>query len=600
MLRLRKKIVAFICLITFIGIGSLSGQNKVIDLWGRKIPGAIPNADYKQIIDSTNYIKLRNISKPTIEVYPAAADKNTGTAIVVCPGGGYYGVSFISEGVEVAKWLNQLGITAVVLHYRLPNDAIAKNKSIAPLQDGQEAIRIVRRNATKWGIDPNKIGIMGFSAGGHLASTISTHFDEKVYQSIDSTSARPDFSLLIYPVISMNSTIAHAGSRDNLLGEHPSPEMVKHFSNELQVTAKTPPAFMIHSFDDGSVPVENSIEYALAMKKHHIPCELHLYERGGHGFGLGLESWRSNSTESTWTEACRKWLEVRGYISAKRTPKEDINKSVKLSSDDKPAFNNPPVGFRDKRDNIAHGSITTVQYDSKTLSTKREMLVYTPPGYSPDKKYPVIYLLHGLNSGNGQWPYWVRADYIMDNLIAEGKIKPVIMVFPNGNTNVTVENPKPSEEEERKSGFKGYGVSFENDLLKDIIPYIESHYSVYTNRKHRALVGLSMGGGQSLNIGLSHINTFAYVGGMSSAPNTNEFGRLSKMKLLPDPVAAKKKLKLLWLACGNKDGLIDVSQRVHQYFKEQEIPHIWHVDGNGHDDTEWANNLYLFVQNIFE
>ncbi len=307
----------------------------------------------------------------------------------------------------------------------------------------------------------------------------------------------------------MDSTITHAGSRENLLGKYPSEDLVKHFSNELQVTTKTPSAFMVHSMDDGVVPVENSIDYALAMKEHHVPCELHLYQQGGHGYGLGLELGHSNKTESTWTEACRKWLEANKFLPNSVHEKE-VSK-IELKPDDKPAFNNPPTGFRDKRDNIVQGTIATVKYDSKTLGTRREMMVYTPPGYSVGKKYPVIYLLHGLNAGNGQWPYWVRANDIIDNLIADGKIKPVIMVFPNGNTNVTVENPKPDEQEERKSGFKGYGMSFENDLLKDIIPYIESHYSVYTDRKHRALVGLSMGGGQTLNIGLSHINTFAYV-----------------------------------------------------------------------------------------
>lgn len=272
---------------------------------------------------------------------------------------------------------------------------------------------------------------------------------------------------------------------------------------------------------------------------------------------------------------------------------------VELGPDDKPAFPDPPTGFRDKRD-VPHGTITTVKYDSKTLSTQREMLVYTPPGYSADKKYPVIYLLHGLNSGAGQWPYWVRADYVIDNLLADGKIGPAIMVFPNCNTNVTVANPKPDEQGDRKEGYKGYGQLFTDDLLHDIIPYIESHYSVDAGREHRALAGLSMGGGQSLNIGLSHIDTFAYVGGFSSAPNTNQFGGLSDSPLLPDPAAAKKKLKVLWLACGNKDGLIRVSQVVHRYLKEQGVPHVWNVDGNAHDDTEWANNLYWFVQQIFK
>lgn len=298
-------------MIIFGASGNLFGQSKVIDLWGGKVPGSIPNSTYEEMVDSAYWIKLRFVTNPSLQVYPSPADKNTGAAVVVCPGGGYYGISFINEGVKVAEWLNSLGISAFVLHYRLPDDAIMENKSIAPLQDGQEAIRMVRRNANEWGIDPDKIGIMGFSAGGHLASTVSTHYDEKVYTLIDSTSARPDFSLLIYPVISMDSTITHAGSRENLLGKEPSPERVGHFSNALQVTGNTPPAFMVHSMDDGTVPVENSIEYALALKKNKVPCELHIYERGGHGYGLG----RSNNTESSWTQACEKWLEAKGFLN---------------------------------------------------------------------------------------------------------------------------------------------------------------------------------------------------------------------------------------------------------------------------------------------
>jgi enterochelin esterase-like enzyme len=279
---------------------------------------------------------------------------------------------------------------------------------------------------------------------------------------------------------------------------------------------------------------------------------------------------------------------------------DSINKLVVLGLDDKPAFNDPPTGFRDKRDSILHGTITTVQYYSKSLSTSRKMFVYTPPNYSAQKKYSVIYLLHGLNSDAGQWLYWIHADYVIDNLIANGKIDPVVVVFPNCNAAITVENPKPDEKVERKNEYKNYGVPFENDLLKDSIPYINSRYSVYTNRKNRAIAGLSMGGGQSLNIGLSHINSFAYIGGFSSAPNTHQFGGLSDAKLLPDLKAAQKRLKLLWIACGNKDGLISVSQRLHQYLKDNKVPHIWHLDGNGHDDIEWANNLYLFMQQIFK
>jgi len=234
--KLKQTMLAFICLI-IVG-ASLSAQSSVIDLWNGKVPGSIYNSTYKETVDSVSWIKIRFVTNPSLHVYQAPAGKNTGTAVVVCPGGGYYGLSYVGEGVEVAKWLNQLGVTAVVLHYRLPDDAIMQNKTIAPLQDGQEAIRIVRRNAMKWGIDPHKIGIIGFSAGGHLASTVSTHFDEKVYESKDSTSARPDFSLLIYPVISMDSTITHWGSRESLLGKTPSAELVKYFSNEMQVNAK--------------------------------------------------------------------------------------------------------------------------------------------------------------------------------------------------------------------------------------------------------------------------------------------------------------------------------------------------------------------------
>ena len=160
-------------------------------------------------------------------------EKATGTAVIICPGGGYSGLAIRHEGLQVAQWFNSFGVTAFVLTYRQPDDAIMENKSIAPMQDGQRAIRIVRRHAKEWGIDPDKIGIMGFSAGGHVASTISTHYNEKVYEPDDSTSARPDFSLLIYPVISMDSTITHWGSRVNLLGDNPTPEQVKHFSNEL-------------------------------------------------------------------------------------------------------------------------------------------------------------------------------------------------------------------------------------------------------------------------------------------------------------------------------------------------------------------------------
>jgi acetyl esterase/lipase len=293
---------------------NLFGQSKEIKLWDGKIPGAIYNSDYHQTVDSLdNWTKMRFVTEPTLDMYLAPAQKATRTAVIICPGGGYWGLAIAHEGAAIAKWLNSLGITAFVLKYRLPSDDIMVDKSVGPMQDGQRAIRLVRQHAKEWNIDADKIGIMGFSAGGHLASTLSTHFNEKVYEPVDAISARPDFSLLIYPVISMEEKTTHAGSKLNLLGENPSSDRVKYFSNELQVTTDTPPAFLIHSIDDVVVPVQNSIGYGLAMEKHHVPCELHIYQSGGHGYGLG----RSKDTESSWPDACRKWLEARGLLLVK-------------------------------------------------------------------------------------------------------------------------------------------------------------------------------------------------------------------------------------------------------------------------------------------
>jgi enterochelin esterase-like enzyme len=284
---------------------------------------------------------------------------------------------------------------------------------------------------------------------------------------------------------------------------------------------------------------------------------------------------------------------------------------IELGPDDKPAFADPPAGFNVKRENIPHGELTAVPYDSKSLGTRRQMRVYTPPGYSTNHKYSVLILLHGIGGNDREWTKACHADNILDNLLAEGKIQPTVVVFPNGNSSVTADAmdgfagegggargagaPAGDGAGRGRGGFESWETPFENDLLKDIIPYIESHYSVYTDREHRALAGLSMGGGQTLNIGLSHIETFAWIGGFSSAPNTKQ----PPSALLPDPAAARQ-LKLLWLACGNKDGLIRISQGVHNYLKENGVPHVWHVDGNAHDTTEWDNNLYLFSQRLFK
>jgi enterochelin esterase-like enzyme len=261
---------------------------------------------------------------------------------------------------------------------------------------------------------------------------------------------------------------------------------------------------------------------------------------------------------------------------------------IVLGPDDKPAFPDPPAGIDVKREDIPHGNLEMIEYDSKTVGTKRKMQVYTPPNYSKEKTYPVLYLLHGIGGDETEWERFAHPDILLDNLLAEKKVVPMIVVMPNGRAQ------KNDRAEGNVMNTAPAFANFERDLLDDVIPAIEARYSVQADREHRSLAGLSMGGGQSLNFGLSHLDTFAWVGGFSSAPNTK-----TPEQLVPDPAAATKQLKLLWVACGNKDGLIRISQGVHAYLKEKGVPHVWHVDGNAHDPTEWKNNLYLFVQRIF-
>jgi len=273
---------------------------------------------------------------------------------------------------------------------------------------------------------------------------------------------------------------------------------------------------------------------------------------------------------------------------------------VTLSPEDnKEAFPKAPEGFDKVREGIAHGTLERVDYDSKTVGVQRWMEVYTPPGYSKDKKYPVLFLLHGIGGNeNREWTRGGAANVIIDNLIADKKIEPMIVVFPNGNASTNTANAG-------RGGFggggdpaalagDGWGKNFESDLIKDIIPFIESHYSVYADREHRAVAGLSMGGGQSLDFGLGNLDTFAYVGGFSSAPNTR-----APEVLLPDPAKAAQMLKVLWISCGKKDGLMTFSLRTHAYCKEKNVPHIWQVDDNAHDFNHWKNSLYWFAQQLF-
>jgi acetyl esterase/lipase len=275
------------------------------------IPNSKPVADRESIDSSGTPVRYlySQVSRPTLTVWSPPAGKGNGTAVIVCPGGGYLVLAMTHEGVDVARMLNAIGVTAFVLKYRLPNDQTMPDKTVGPLQDAQRAIQMVRQGAARWGVDPTRVGILGFSAGGHLASTAGTHFNKSYIDNADNISLRPDFMILLYPVISFDDSIGHRGSRDNLIGLYPAPSVVREYSNELQVTASTPPTFLVHAGDDKTVPVANSIRFYEALQRNGVPAEMHVYPKGGHGFGMN-----NPTTADRWTDRLKNWLVAGGWI----------------------------------------------------------------------------------------------------------------------------------------------------------------------------------------------------------------------------------------------------------------------------------------------
>ncbi len=263
---------------------------------------------------------------------------------------------------------------------------------------------------------------------------------------------------------------------------------------------------------------------------------------------------------------------------------------IELGPDDVRVFPDAPAGFDQPRPGVTAGKVELFTYDSAVTGKRREANVYLPPGYSAEQKYPVLYLLHGISGNHYEWSGYIKAPVILDNLIADGKAVPMIVVMPNGRALPDDRPPKEIYSPEHAAGF----AKFERDLLDCLIPAIQAKYSAFSDREHRALAGLSMGGGQTLNFGLGNLDTFAWVGGFSSAPNTKPGA-----ELLPDPATARGKLKLLYLSCGNKDGLINISQGVHAHLKKHDVPHVWNVDDHGHDGASWGSNFYHFAQKIF-
>ncbi|MGH7173037.1 MAG: alpha/beta hydrolase [Gemmataceae bacterium] len=282
----------------FLGLtlSAAADQPKVELLWPKGAPGALGTEER---------------DKPSLTIYLPPADKANGTAVVVCPGGGYGGLAVGHEGKDPAEWLTRHGIAAFVLRYRLGS----RYHHPVPMQDAQRAMRIVRGRAKEWHLDPKRIGIWGFSAGGHLASTIATHFDNgkaDADDAIDRVGCRPDFAILCYPVITMRPPYTHGGSRHNLLGDKPDEKLVDGLCNDKQVTAKTPPTFLFHTNEDNAVPAENSILFYQALRKKKVPAELHIYEKGPHGVGLGV----GRGAVSAWPEQLAGWLKTRGLLTA--------------------------------------------------------------------------------------------------------------------------------------------------------------------------------------------------------------------------------------------------------------------------------------------
>ncbi len=306
---MKKTTILLLALIS-LTLSPALAQNKPMEipLYEGQIPNAKPGPNEEKS-ETDGILRISLVRNPTLTVYQPPKEKATGAAVVICPGGGYGILAAAHEGADVARRFNEQGIAAFVVKYRLPSAKTSTNPEIAPLQDAQQAIRVVRQRAAEWQVDPNRIGIMGFSAGGHLASTAGTHFQKALIPNANNISVRPDFMILIYPVISSQPGVTHQGSFENLLGKNASPEKLKEYSNDQQVTAQTPPTFLVHASDDKAVPSANSILFYQALQQQNIPAELHIYPKGGHGFGL-----KNPTTPDNWFERCLNWMVASNFV----------------------------------------------------------------------------------------------------------------------------------------------------------------------------------------------------------------------------------------------------------------------------------------------
>ncbi len=426
--------------------------------------------------------------------------------------------------------------------------------------------------------DPENRAISGASSGAICAFTVAWH--------------RPD---------QFRKVISTIGSFTNIMGGHVYPDLIRksdpkpiriflqdgvNDNRGLRRGGEYDPKWDWHAQNIKMVEVFKEKKYDVNFT---WGIGTHSNKQGGAIMPEMLRwLWRDYPRTDDAKDESNRTLLGPGGVGITPPPQRRQQPPIVLGPDDKAAYPAAPDGFDKPREGIAHGKIETVEYNSTTVGNKRKMLVYTPPGYEKSQAYQVLYLLHGIGGDEEEWHKNGSPEVIFDNLYADKKITPMIVVLPNGRAQ------KNDRAEGNIYASAPAFETFEGDLLKDIIPFMDENYHVAKGQTNRAIAGLSMGGGQSLNFGLGNLDTFAWVGGFSSAPNTK-----APETLVPKPEEAKQKLMLLWISCGDKDGLIHISQKLHTYLKEKNVPHIWHVDSGAHTFPVWKNDLYLFAQRIF-
>jgi acetyl esterase/lipase len=298
----------FTLIILILGVVPAMSQ-RTINLYMGEIPNSKPSGDKEKWEEGGGIMRVSEISRPTLMVFLPPNEKANGTAVIICPGGGYWINAIQHEGIDLAKKLNEWGVAAFVLKYRIPNEATMIDKSTGPAQDAFRAVQLVRENAKEWNIDPDRVGMMGFSAGGHLASTAGTAYYANMLDNPKQTNLGPSFLILVYPVITFKEPLAHMGSREQLIGRTVNEDLIDLFSSEVQVNETTPPTFLVHASDDDAVSAQNSILFYQALQRSKIPAELHLYQKGGHGFGMN-----NKTTRDSWVDRLQNWMDANGWL----------------------------------------------------------------------------------------------------------------------------------------------------------------------------------------------------------------------------------------------------------------------------------------------